>query len=170
MALSVDLRGAAARCREGLQLLDSCFNEMGLLVSPGVVAPALREYLVRNPATGAVGLCRGAALLEEPGGGGASMNARARAAAAALRAEYEHPLGGLRRPPPVGTTVRIRSHDARGRRELENGFPRGIDAGANPQPSGPIVVRSGAPKPSREAGAARAKAPLSPEPKPLTPL
>ncbi len=62
--LSTELVGPAAAAREGLQLIDMCFNEMGLLAAPP--PPHLREYLVRNSASGAAGLFRGGALVLVP--------------------------------------------------------------------------------------------------------
>ena len=62
--LSVELVGAAAQAREGLQLLDSCFNEMGMLVG-APVALEQREHLVRNTRTGVEGLILGGAMRQE---------------------------------------------------------------------------------------------------------
>jgi hypothetical protein len=59
--LGVELRGPAATAREGLQLLDMVFNEMGLLVGEPL-PPGQREYLVRNTRTGEQGLFLGAVL------------------------------------------------------------------------------------------------------------
>ncbi len=59
--MGVELTGPAAAAREGLQLMDACFNEMGLLVGRAVPLE-LREYLVRSEATGATALLLGGAL------------------------------------------------------------------------------------------------------------
>ena len=104
------LRGAASRAREGLQLLDLCFNEMGLLAPVGdrrgedaTLREDANEYLVRNPDTGLEGLFFGAALVEA---GGASEAEQAASLARYSSDESSQPgFKGW----PKGTRCRLRS-------------------------------------------------------------
>jgi hypothetical protein len=125
-ALSPHLAGAAAQAREGLQLLDAVFCELGLLAGGGLTPEGqemARHYLVRNETTGAEGLLLGRVLevckskggspskAAALGGGGAAAAAAeaaaaaAEAAAAAAASDSQHPsFPGF----PVGALVIVR--------------------------------------------------------------